>query len=147
MDTEEEQSMKKIEAVIRLAKLDAVVDMLVRLGVTGMTLTPVRGSGRQKGYCGLYKGSPVAAQLVKKAKVEMLVPDAWVERILKALRVSARTGRIGDGKVFVWPVEEAVRICTGEREERAIRSSSSEETENGDEATNLLIHAQESKVR
>ena len=71
----------------------------------------------------------------------------WVERILKALRVSARTGRIGDGKVFVWPVEEAVRICTGEREERAIRSSSSEETENGDEATNLLIHAQESKVR
>jgi nitrogen regulatory protein P-II 1 len=87
--------MKKIEAVIRLTKLDAVVDALVRLGVAGMTLTQVRGSGRQQGHCELYRGSVSAVHLVTKVKIEMLVLDAWVEKVLKVLQTTARTGGLG----------------------------------------------------
>jgi nitrogen regulatory protein P-II 1 len=119
--------MKKIEAVIRLTKLDAVVDALVRLGVAGMTLTQVRGSGRQQGHCELYRGSVSAVHLVTKVKIEMLVLDAWVEKVLKVLQTTARTGRIGDGKIFVRSVAEVVQIRTGERGERALCSSLTEE--------------------
>jgi len=112
--------MKKIEAIIRLATLDTVVNALVRLGVPGMTLTQVRGSGRQKGHCELYRGAEYVVDLLPKVKLEVLASDKLVEEIIGILLAAARTGRIGDGKIFVWPVEEVVRIRTGERGERAV---------------------------
>src|SRR5437870_11534582 len=112
--------MKKIEAIIRLATLDTVVNAFVRLGVPGMTLTQVRGSGRQKGHCELYRGAEYVVDLLPKVKLEVLASDKLVEEIIGILLAAARTGRIGDGKIFVWPVEEVVRIRTGERGERAV---------------------------
>ncbi len=112
--------MKKIEAIIRQATLDTVVEALVRIGVTGMTLSHVRGSGRQKGHCELYRGSDYAVDLLPKVKLEMLAPDERVEEIVGTLQAAACTGRIGDGKTFIWPVEEVVRIRTGERGGQAV---------------------------
>ncbi len=112
--------MKKIEAIIRQATLDTVVEALVRIGVTGMTLSHVRGSGRQKGHCELYRGPDYVVDLLPKVKLDVLAPDEQVEEIVGTLQAAARTGRIGDGKAFVRPVEEAVRICTGEHGRRAV---------------------------
>jgi len=112
--------MKKIEAIIRQATLDAVVEALVRIGVTGMTLSHVRGSGRQKGHGELYRGPDYVVDLLPKVKLEVLALDEQVEEIVGTLQAAACTGRIGDGKAFVWPVEEVVRIRTGKREGRAV---------------------------
>jgi nitrogen regulatory protein P-II 1 len=112
--------MKKIEATIRQAALDTVVEALVRIGVTGMTLAHVRGSGRQKGHCELYHGPDYIVDLLPKVKLEVLVPDEQVEEVVGMLQAAARTGRIGDGKIFVESMEEVVRIRTGERGKRAV---------------------------
>jgi len=112
--------MKKIEATIRQATLDTVVEALVRIGVTGMTLAHVRGSGRQKGHCELYRGPDYRVDLLPKVKLEVLVPDELVEEIIGMLQAAACTGRVGDGKIFVESVEEVVRIRTGECGKRAV---------------------------
>jgi len=112
--------MKKIEATIRQATLDTVVEALVRIGVTGMTLAHVWGSGRQKGHCELYRGPDYRVDLLPKVKLEVLVPDELVEEIIGMLQAAACTGRVGDGKIFVESVEEVVRIRTGECGKRAV---------------------------
>ncbi|MBI3455766.1 MAG: P-II family nitrogen regulator [Candidatus Rokubacteria bacterium] len=112
--------MKKIEAIIKPFKLDEVKDTLTDMGVIGMTVSEVRGFGRQKGHTELYRGSEYTIDLLPKIKVELVVPDAVLGKVVDAIPASARTGSIGDGKVFVMPVETAVRIRTGERDEAAL---------------------------
>jgi nitrogen regulatory protein P-II 1 len=112
--------MKKIEAVIKPFKLDDVKDALNELGVVGMTVTEVRGFGRQKGHTELYRGSEYTIDFLPKVKVEVVVPDTLAEKVVSAICVAARTGSIGDGKVFVLPIGEAMRIRTGETGEAAI---------------------------
>ena len=112
--------MKKIEAIIKPFKLDEVKGALLEIGVQGMTVTEARGFGRQKGHTELYRGAEYAVDLIPKLKVEAVVPDALLEKAVIAISQSARTGRIGDGKIFVSEVDDALRIRTGERSERAI---------------------------
>lgn len=107
--------MKKIEAVIQPHKLEEVKDALIAAGVAGMTITEVRGHGRQKGHTETYRGSEYKVDLLPKIKMELVVPSERVELIVEAICASARTGRIGDGKVFVSSIEAAVRIRNGER--------------------------------
>jgi nitrogen regulatory protein P-II 1 len=113
-------TMKKIEAIIKPFKLDEVKETLTDMGVIGMTVSEVRGFGRQKGHTELYRGSEYTIDFLPKIKVELVVPDALVGKVVDAITASARTGSIGDGKVFVTPVETAVRIRTGERDEAAL---------------------------
>ena len=113
--------MKKIEAVIKPFKLDDVKAALVELGVHGMTVTEVRGFGRQKGHTELYRGAEYVVDLLPKVKVELVVPDAMAEKVVGAIKDTAKTGHIGDGKIFVLPIDEAVRIRTGERSEAALQ--------------------------
>ncbi|HUO65280.1 MAG TPA: P-II family nitrogen regulator [Terriglobales bacterium] len=112
--------MKKIEAIIKPFKLDDVKEALTELGVIGMTVTEVRGFGRQKGHTELYRGSEYTIDFLPKVKIELVVPDALVEKIVATVAAAARTGSIGDGKVFVLPMGEAIRIRTGEKGESAI---------------------------
>ncbi len=112
--------MKKVEAIIKPFKLDEVRDALSEAGVRGMTVTEVKGFGRTGGKREVYRGSAYVVDFVPKVKVEVVVPDDLVARVIEAIESSAKTGRIGDGKVFVTPVEEAVRIRTGERGEDAV---------------------------
>ena len=112
--------MKKIEAIIKPFKLDDVKEALTELGVIGMTVTEVRGFGRQKGHTELYRGSEYTIDFLPKVKIELVVPDALVDKIVAAVAAAARTGSIGDGKVFVLPMGEAIRIRTGEKGESAI---------------------------
>ena len=112
--------MKKIEAVIKPFKLDDVKEALNELGVVGMTVTEVRGFGRQKGHTELYRGSEYTIDFLPKVKVEVVVADNLVDKIVSVICAAARTGSIGDGKVFVLPMGEAIRIRTGERGESAI---------------------------
>jgi nitrogen regulatory protein P-II 1 len=112
--------MKKIEAIIKPFKLDDVKEALTELGVIGMTVTEVRGFGRQKGHTELYRGSEYTIDFLPKVKIELVVPDALVDKIVAAVAAAARTGSIGDGKVFVIPMGEAIRIRTGEKGEAAI---------------------------
>src|SRR5690606_18797303 len=112
--------MKKVEAIIKPFKLDEVKDALGEIGVQGMTVTEVKGFGRTGGKREVYRGSAYVVDFVPKGKVEVVVADELVVRILEAIEKAAKTGRIGDGKIFVTPVEEAVRIRTGERGEDAI---------------------------
>ena len=112
--------MKKIEAVIKPFKLDDVKEALTELGVIGMTVTEVRGFGRQKGHTELYRGSEYTIDFLPKVKIELVVPDALVDKVVAAVAAAARTGSIGDGKVFVIPMGEAIRIRTGEKGESAI---------------------------
>ena len=112
--------MKKIEAIIKPFKLDEVKDKLNEIGVLGMTITEVKGFGRQKGHTELYRGAEYVVDFLPKVKVEMVVNDEMVEDVVAAITQAAHTGRIGDGKIFVIPVEEAVRIRTGERGESAL---------------------------
>ena len=112
--------MKKIEAIIKPFKLDDVKEALTEIGVIGMTVMEVRGFGRQKGHTELYRGSEYTIDFLPKVKVELVVADAIVPRVVETIISAAKTGSIGDGKVFVLPVEEAVRIRTGERGEDAI---------------------------
>jgi len=112
--------MKKIEAVVKPFKLDEVREALSELGVTGLTVTEVKGFGRQKGHTELYRGAEYVVDFLPKVKVEVVVPEGLVERAIEAIVKAARTGKIGDGKIFVTPVEHVVRIRTGESGEAAI---------------------------
>ncbi len=107
--------MIKIEAVIRPQRLDEVKTALDDLGVTGMTVTEVRGSGKQKGYTQHYRGAEYTVNLIQKLKLEIVAADNEVDRIVDAISTAARTGEIGDGKIFLSPVMDAIRIRTGER--------------------------------
>ena len=112
--------MKKIEAVIKPFKLDDVRDALTELGINGMTITEVKGFGRQKGHTELYKGTEYVVDFVPKIKIEIVIPDSLEKEAVNVIEKRARTGRIGDGKIFVIPVEDSLRIRTGERGEAAI---------------------------
>ena len=112
--------MKKIEAIIKPFKLDDVKEALTELGIIGMTVTEVRGFGRQKGHTELYRGSEYTIDFLPKVKVELVVPDALVEKVVATVAAAARTGSIGDGKVFVLPMGEAIRIRTEEKGEHAV---------------------------
>ncbi|MBI5189679.1 MAG: P-II family nitrogen regulator [Nitrospirae bacterium] len=112
--------MKKIEAIIKPFKLEEVKDALNEAGVAGMTVTEVKGYGRQKGHVELYRGAEYDVAFVPKVKLELIVADALVDKTIALIEETAKTGKIGDGKIFVYPVEEAVRIRTGERGDIAI---------------------------
>jgi nitrogen regulatory protein P-II 1 len=113
--------MKKVEAIIRPDKLQAVQDSLDALGASGLTVSEVLGCGEQRGYTETYRGARVNISLQRKVKVEAVVPDANTTSVVDAIQGAARTGEIGDGKIFILPVEDAVRIRTGERGEQTIR--------------------------
>ena len=112
--------MKKIEAIVKPFKLDEVRESLSELGVTGLTVTEVKGFGRQKGHTELYRGAEYVVDFLPKVKVEVVIPDGMVDRAIEAIVKAARTGKIGDGKIFVTTVERVVRIRTGEIDETAI---------------------------
>ena len=112
--------MKKIEAIIKPFKLDEVKDELNNIGVLGMTVTEVKGYGRQKGHTELYRGAEYAVDFLPKIKIELVVDDNLVEESVKAIQTKAHTGRIGDGKIFVSSVDEVLRIRTGEKGKEAI---------------------------
>lgn len=112
--------MHKIEAIIQPSKLDAVKEALIEIGVEGMTILEARGHGRQKGHTEFYRGREYAVDVLPKIKLELVVADAMVERAVQAIIAAARTGKIGDGKLFISRVEEAVRIRNEERGETAL---------------------------
>ncbi len=112
--------MKKIEAVIKPFKLDEVKQALSEIGIAGVTVTEVKGFGRQKGHTELYRGAEYVVDFLPKVKVEVVVPDGRAVAVVEVIERVAKTGRIGDGKIFVLPLEEAVRIRTGERGEEAL---------------------------
>lgn len=112
--------MRKIEAVIKPFKLDEVKEALHGIGIQGMTVTEVRGFGRQKGHTELYRGAEYVVDFLPKIKVEIAVTDDMVDKVVEAIVSAANTGRIGDGKIFVTPMEEVVRIRTGERGAEAV---------------------------
>jgi nitrogen regulatory protein P-II 1 len=112
--------MKRVVAIIRPFKLDEVKDALAEVQIGGMTVTEVKGFGRTGGKKEVYRGSAYVVDFVPKVKIEVVVPAGQVEAVIDAILKSARTGRIGDGKIFVYPVEEVVRIRTGERAEDAL---------------------------
>ncbi len=112
--------MKKIEAVIKPFKLDEVKDALNEIGIQGITVSEVKGFGRQKGHTELYRGAEYVVDFLPKVKLEIIVGDALVGQVIETIERSAKTGRIGDGKIFVTEVLEVVRIRTGERGEAAI---------------------------
>ena len=112
--------MKKVEAVVKPFKLDEVREALSEIGVTGLTVTEVKGFGRQKGHTELYRGAEYVVDFLPKVKVEVIVQDSMVDRAIEAIVKAARTGKIGDGKIFVTTVEQVVRIRTGESGEAAI---------------------------
>ncbi|RUM57762.1 MAG: P-II family nitrogen regulator [Persephonella sp.] len=112
--------MKKIEAIIKPFKLDEVKDALANIGIYGMTVWEAKGFGRQKGHTELYRGAEYVIDFLPKVKIEIVVDDSMVEKAVDAIVNAARTGRIGDGKIFIIPVDDAVRIRTGERGTEAI---------------------------
>ena len=112
--------MKKIEAIIKPFKLDEVREALSEIGISGLTVTEVKGFGRQKGHTELYRGAEYVVDFLPKVKLEVVVSDALAERVVEAITGAAQTGRIGDGKIFVIPIETAVRIRTGERDDDAV---------------------------
>ena len=112
--------MKKIEAIIKPFKLDEVKEALHEVGVSGITVTEAKGFGRQKGHTELYRGAEYVVDFLPKVKLEVVVPDTLAEAVVEAITAAAQTGRIGDGKIFVSPVETVLRIRTGERDEAAV---------------------------
>ena len=112
--------MKKIEAIIKPFKLDEVREGLSELGITGLTVTEVKGFGRQKGHTELYRGAEYVVDFLPKIKVEVVLADDMVDQAVEAIVKAAHTGKIGDGKIFVTPVEQVIRIRTGETNEAAI---------------------------
>ena len=112
--------MKKIEAVIKPFKLDEVREALSEIGAAGLTVTEVKGFGRQKGHTELYRGAEYVVDFLPKVKIEIVVNDSLVDMAIEAIIKAARTGKIGDGKIFVFPVEQVVRIRTGETGEAAL---------------------------
>jgi nitrogen regulatory protein P-II 1 len=112
--------MKKVEAIIKPFKLDEVKEALAKEGIQGMTVSEVKGFGRQKGHTELYRGAEYVVDFLPKIKIELLLDDDMARRAVEVITSAARTGRIGDGKIFVAPVEEAIRIRTGERGAEAL---------------------------
>ena len=112
--------MKKIEAVIKPFKLDDVKEALQEIGLQGMTVTDARGFGRQKGHTELYRGAEYVVDFLPKVKIELVVDDSLVERAVETIKTAAHSGRIGDGKIFILPVDDAIRIRTGESGSDAI---------------------------
>lgn len=112
--------MKKIEAIIKPFKLDDVKEALQEIGLQGLTVTEAKGFGRQKGHTELYRGAEYVVDFLPKIKIEMVIPDARVDAAVEAIRSAAHTGRIGDGKIFISPVETAIRIRTGETGDEAL---------------------------
>jgi len=112
--------VKKVEAIIKPFKLDEVKEALHEIGVSGITVTEAKGFGRQKGHTELYRGAEYVVDFLPKVKLEVVVDDALADRVVESIANAAQTGRIGDGKIFVIPVEAALRIRTGERDEAAI---------------------------
>ncbi|MGH7805378.1 MAG: P-II family nitrogen regulator [Candidatus Binatia bacterium] len=107
--------MKKVEAIIKPFKLDEVKEALSGIGIQGMTVSEVKGFGRQKGHTELYRGAEYVVDFLPKVKVEIIVRDELVAQVVEAIQRAAKTGRIGDGKIFVMPIDDVVRIRTGER--------------------------------
>ncbi|MCX8574159.1 MULTISPECIES: nitrogen regulatory protein P-II [unclassified Gilliamella] len=112
--------MKKIEAIIKPFKLDDIREALADQGITGMTVTEVKGFGRQKGHTELYRGAEYMVDFLPKVKIELIVPDDILEMCIETIMKTAQTGKIGDGKIFVYNVEQVIRIRTGEMDELAI---------------------------
>jgi nitrogen regulatory protein P-II 1 len=112
--------MKKIEAIVKPFKLDEVREALAEVGVTGLTVTEVKGFGRQKGHTELYRGAEYVVDFLPKVKIEVVVPDKMADAAIEGIIKAARTGKIGDGKIFVTSVEQVVRIRTGETDEAAV---------------------------
>ena len=112
--------MKQIEAIIKPFKLDEVKEALTKVGIQGMTITEVKGFGRQKGHTELYRGAEYSVDFLPKVKIQILVPDEKASQVVDTILQTARTGKIGDGKIFVAPVEEVIRIRTGEKGPDAI---------------------------
>jgi nitrogen regulatory protein P-II 1 len=112
--------MKKIEAVIKPFKLDEVKDALNEIGIQGMTVTEVKGFGRQKGHTELYRGAEYVVDFIPKIKIEIVTSEALAPKVVKVIATAAKTGKIGDGKIFVYPVEDIIRIRTGEQGEAAV---------------------------
>ncbi|MCP2670403.1 P-II family nitrogen regulator [Maricaulaceae bacterium EIL42A08] len=112
--------MKKIEAIIKPFKLDDVKEALQEIGLQGLTVTEAKGFGRQKGHTELYRGAEYVVDFLPKIKIEMVIPDARVDAAVEAIKTAAHTGRIGDGKIFISPIETAIRIRTGETGDEAL---------------------------
>ena len=112
--------MKKVEAIIKPFKLDEVKEALQAAGLQGITVTEAKGFGRQKGHTELYRGAEYVVDFLPKVKIEIVLSDEAVERAVEAIRTAAQTGRIGDGKIFVTPIEDAIRVRTGERGEDSL---------------------------
>lgn len=112
--------MKKIECIIKPFKLEDVKEALSELGIMGMTVSEVKGFGRQKGHTELYRGSEYTVDFLPKVKIELVVSDDLVEKAVQTIIAAAKTGNIGDGKIFVYPIQEVIRIRTGEKGEKAI---------------------------
>jgi nitrogen regulatory protein P-II 1 len=118
--TQAREAMKKIEAIIKPFKLDEVKDALHEIGLKGITVVEAKGFGRQKGHTELYRGAEYVVDFLPKVKIEVVLPDDQVERAVEAIQRAARTGRIGDGKIFISSIEEVIRIRTGETGNDAI---------------------------
>jgi nitrogen regulatory protein P-II 1 len=116
----EVEKMKKIEAIIKPFKLDEVKNALTKIGVLGMTVTEVKGFGRQKGHTESYRGTEYAIDFLPKSKIDLIITDELVTQVIETIERVAKTGKIGDGKIFLSPVEEVIRIRTGERGKEAI---------------------------
>ncbi len=112
--------MKKIEAIIKPFKLDDVKEALNEVGIQGMTISEVKGYGRQKGHKEIYRGAEYIVDFIPKIKIELVIDAEWEEKVIEKIKQAAYTGKLGDGKIFVLPVEEAVRVRTGERGKDAI---------------------------
>ncbi|MEW6569945.1 MAG: P-II family nitrogen regulator [Nitrospirota bacterium] len=112
--------MKKVEAIIKPFKLDDVKDALTAIGIHGMTVTDVKGFGRQKGHVEVYRGTEYEVNFLPKIKIEVVVPDAIIDKVIATIIEKAKTGNIGDGKIFIYSLEDVIRIRTGDRGEAAI---------------------------
>jgi nitrogen regulatory protein PII len=112
--------MKKIEAIIKPFKLDDVKEALNEIGIQGMTISEVKGYGRQKGHKEIYRGAEYVVDFIPKIKIEIVIDDQWADKVIDAIKSSAYTGKLGDGKIFIYAVEEAIRVRTGETGSEAI---------------------------
>jgi nitrogen regulatory protein P-II 1 len=116
----ERERMKKVEAIIQTSRLNPVKEALQEVGVDGMTVSEVRGHGRQKGHTEVYRGNEYTVDLLPKIKLEIILPDQLLDQAVQAILKTAKTGKIGDGKIFIYPVEEAIRIRNEERGDQAL---------------------------
>jgi nitrogen regulatory protein PII len=112
--------MKKIEAIIKPFKLDDVKEALNEIGIQGMTISEVKGYGRQKGHKEIYRGAEYVVDFIPKIKIEIVIDESWTDKVVESIQKAAYTGKLGDGKIFVLPVEKAVRVRTGEKGKDAI---------------------------